>query len=34
LNDTPAEEAAVYMRTGMLTSPNEMVPDPMEWGGI
>jgi hypothetical protein len=34
LNATPADEAAVYIRTGMLTRPNEMVPEPMEWGGI
>jgi hypothetical protein len=34
LKVTLAEEAAVYIFTGMETSPKEIVPDPMEWGGI
>jgi len=34
LKATLAEEAAVYIFTGMETRPNEMVPDPIEWGGI
>src|SRR5262245_56324854 len=34
LNDTLAEPAAVYMRTGIDTRPNEMVPEPSECGGI
>jgi hypothetical protein len=28
------EEAAVYILTGMETSPKEIVPEPIEWGGI
>jgi hypothetical protein len=31
---TPAEEAAAYMRTGIDTSPKEIVPDPIECGGM
>ncbi len=31
---TAAEEAAVYMRIGIDTSPKEMVPDPIECGGM
>ncbi len=31
---TLADAAAVYIFTGMETSPNEMVPEPMAWGGI
>src|SRR5262249_44656217 len=34
LNETPPDAAAVYRRTGMETSPKEMVPEPIEWGGI
>src|SRR5262245_50083748 len=34
LNATPFDDAAVNILTGMLTRPNEMVPEPMEWGGI
>jgi hypothetical protein len=34
LNDTLAEDAAVYIRTGMETSPNEIVPEPSECGGM
>jgi hypothetical protein len=30
LKDTPADEAAVYILIGMDTSPNEIVPEPME----
>jgi hypothetical protein len=30
LKDTPADDAAVYIFTGMETSPKEMVPDPIE----
>ena len=29
-----AEEAAVYMRMGIDTSPKEIVPDPKECGGM
>ena len=31
---TAAEEAAVYMRMGIDTSPKEIVPDPKECGGM
>jgi hypothetical protein len=31
---TLADEVAVYIRMGIDTSPNEIVPEPMEWGGI
>src|SRR5262245_41907090 len=34
LNDTPPAEAAVYMRMGIETRPNEMLADPVECGGI
>jgi hypothetical protein len=34
LKDTAAEEVAVYIFTGMETSPNEIVPEPMECGGM
>src|SRR5262249_53759942 len=34
LNDTPPADAAVYIRIGMDTSPNETVPDPMECRGM
>src|SRR6267143_949262 len=34
LNESPMDEAAVYILTGIETSPNESVPDPMECGGI
>jgi hypothetical protein len=30
LNATPPPDAAVYILTGMDTSPNEIVPEPME----
>jgi hypothetical protein len=30
LNETPPAEAAVYILIGMDTSPNEMVPEPIE----
>ena len=31
---TPPDEAAVYILTGMETSPKEIVPDPSECGAI
>src|SRR6266852_6685820 len=31
---TPAETAAVYSLIGTATSPNEIVPEPIEWAGI
>src|SRR5215475_15463570 len=31
---TPPAEAAVYILTGMETSPKEIVPDPSECGGM
>src|ERR1051326_3730681 len=34
LKATLMEEAAVYILTGMETSPKEIVPEPIEWGGI
>ena len=34
LKATFADEAAVYIFTGMDTRPKEMVPDPIAWGGI
>jgi len=34
LKATLADEAAVYIFTGMDTRPKEMVPDPIAWGGI
>jgi hypothetical protein len=34
LKVTLADEAAVYILTGMDTRPKEMVPDPIAWGGI
>jgi bifunctional non-homologous end joining protein LigD len=34
LKETPAAEAAVNILTGIETSPNERVPEPMECGGI
>jgi hypothetical protein len=34
LKATLADELAVYIFTGIDTSPNEIVPDPMECGGI
>src|SRR5216683_8227854 len=34
LKETPAEEAAVYSLIGMDTSPNEIVAEPIECGGI
>src|SRR5262245_18370508 len=33
-NDTFAEDAAGYILTGMETSPNEIVPEPSECGGM
>src|SRR5216684_2681774 len=32
--ETPAETAAVYSLIGMATSPNEIVPEPIEWAGM
>src|SRR6187455_3066030 len=34
LKETPPAEAAVNILTGIETSPNERVPEPMECGGI
>ena len=34
LKETLSDEAALNILTGIETSPNEMVPDPMECGGI
>src|SRR5207244_11409633 len=34
LNDTVCDDVAVYSRTGIETSPKEIVPEPMECGGI
>jgi hypothetical protein len=34
LNDTFPPEAAVYSLIGMETSPNEIVPEPIECGGM
>jgi hypothetical protein len=34
LKAMPAEAAAVYILTGIDTSPNEIVPDPIECGGM
>jgi hypothetical protein len=34
LKATPPEDAAEYIRTGIETSPKEMVPDPMECRGM
>ena len=32
--ETLAEPAAVYSLIGMATSPNEIVPEPIEWAGM
>ena len=34
LNDTLPDEAAVYILTGIETSPNEIVPEPSECGAM